>query len=87
PKPWRGVLDTWALAMILLAGWGGWLMWRGRALRPPPFLWLWPLVLFVPVVLFLMTVRYRLPLDPFVLMLAAVALLHGRDRPPLGSAP
>jgi peptidoglycan/LPS O-acetylase OafA/YrhL/4-amino-4-deoxy-L-arabinose transferase-like glycosyltransferase len=81
PGRWRGVLETWVLASILLAGWGAWLLWRRRAPRAPWFLWLAPLILAAPPALFLSVPRYRLPLDLFLTMLAAVALVHGARGP------
>ncbi|MEV4422380.1 glycosyltransferase family 39 protein [Patulibacter sp. NPDC049589] len=52
---------------------------RGRD-RGPLWLWLVPVVLFLGVVPLLGPPRYRIPVDPFLAILAAVALLAVRDR-------
>jgi 4-amino-4-deoxy-L-arabinose transferase-like glycosyltransferase len=66
----RGVLCFWAFAVLALAGAA-----TARARRAPPWLWAVPLLLFLSVVfLAVETPRYRTPLDPFVILLAAVAL-------------
>jgi hypothetical protein len=51
-----------------------------RARRAPPWLWAVPALLFLSVVfLAVETPRYRTPLDPFVILLAAVALTAAGD--------
>jgi 4-amino-4-deoxy-L-arabinose transferase-like glycosyltransferase len=49
----------------------------GGARRIPAFIWLYALLLFVDVSFISGAARYRLPLDPFFLMLAAYALVRG----------
>jgi hypothetical protein len=66
----RGVLCFWAFAVLALAGAA-----TAAARRAPPFVWAVPAVLFLSVVfLAVETPRYRTPIDPFVVLLAAVAL-------------
>lgn len=74
PPGSRTLVNVGVVVMFLLAGAGA-LMRRTR--ETPLFVWLVPVLLFVPVALFLATPRYRLPLDPFLLMLAGVALAQG----------
>jgi hypothetical protein len=73
PAGMRTPLEIGVVVMLLLAAAGACLR-RARAV--PLFVWLVPLLLFIPVVFFLATPRYRLPLDPFLLMLAALALVQ-----------
>jgi 4-amino-4-deoxy-L-arabinose transferase-like glycosyltransferase len=66
----RGVRCFWLFALLALAG-----IATRAARRAPPFLWAVPALLFASVVfLAVETPRYRTPLDPFVVILAAVAL-------------
>lgn len=51
---------------------------RRRAARPPWWVWLVPLLLIAPSVIALGAPRYRAQLDPFLVLLAAVALTHRR---------
>jgi 4-amino-4-deoxy-L-arabinose transferase-like glycosyltransferase len=46
-----------------------------RSPRAPPFVWSFPLLLVLPAVLFWGLQRYRAPLDPFLVMLAAVGIV------------
>jgi len=66
----RGVLCFWAFAALAIVGAA-----TARARRAPAWLWAVPLLLFLSVVfLAVETPRYRTALDPFVVLLAAVAL-------------
>lgn len=65
------VYTFWAVGLLALGG-----AIRG-ARRVPLAFWLCPVVLLIPSALFLGSTRYRSPADPFVVMLAAVALLAG----------
>ena len=73
PSGARTPLEIGVVIMLLLAAAGAVLR---RTREAPLFVWLVPLLLFLPVAAFLATPRYRLPLDPFLLMLAAVALVQ-----------
>jgi hypothetical protein len=65
-----GAVCFWAFAALAIAGAA-----TSRARRAPPWLWAVPALLFLSVVfLAVETPRYRTPLDPFVILLAAVAL-------------
>jgi 4-amino-4-deoxy-L-arabinose transferase-like glycosyltransferase len=48
--------------------------------RAPPFVWWVPVLLLVPALAIYGLPRYRAPVDPFLVMLAAVALVALRDR-------
>ena len=82
PAGMRTPLEIGVVVMLLLAAAGAV---SRRARVAPLFVWLVPLLLFIPVVLFLATPRYRLPLDPFLVMLAALTLVQAasylRGRP------
>jgi 4-amino-4-deoxy-L-arabinose transferase-like glycosyltransferase len=66
----RGVLCFWVFGALAIAGAA-----TARARRAPAWLWAVPLLLFLSVVfLAVETPRYRTALDPFVVLLAAVAL-------------
>ena len=77
PPDLRAPLKAGVVIMLLLAAAGA-LLRRTRV--APGFVWLVPLGLFLPAAAFLATPRYRLPLDPFLLMLAAVAIVSATDR-------
>ena len=66
--------------MLILALLGG----VAQALRPgrraPPFLWAFVVVMLLPGIAVYGISRYRAPADPFLLMLAAVALVAAADR-------
>jgi 4-amino-4-deoxy-L-arabinose transferase-like glycosyltransferase len=65
-----GVWCFWVFALLAVAG-----IATNAARRAPPFVWAVPALLFLSVVfLAVETPRYRTPLDPFVVLLAAVAL-------------
>jgi hypothetical protein len=75
-----GVLCFWIFALLAVAG-----AWTARARATPFFVWLVPL-LFAGSVVFLTleTPRYRTAVDPFVVLLAALAvtaLIERRRRP------
>lgn len=46
-----------------------------RATRAPPFVWLFPVLMVLPAIAVVGLPRYRAPVDPFLVMLAAVALV------------
>jgi MYXO-CTERM domain-containing protein len=83
-----GVICFWAFALLALAG-----AFTRRARRTPLFVWLIPLLLYLSVVFLVVeTPRYRTGIDPFVVMLAALALRRAlpgagdREPPPPGRA-
>ncbi|MDX6733304.1 MAG: hypothetical protein QOC54_3252 [Baekduia sp.] len=75
----RGVLCFWAFALLAIAG-----ATTRATRRVPPFVWAVPALMFLSVVfLAVETPRYRTALDPFIVLLAAVALttaVRGRVR-------
>jgi 4-amino-4-deoxy-L-arabinose transferase-like glycosyltransferase len=78
-----GVICFWVFALLALAG-----AVTKRARRTPFFVWLIPILLYLSVVFLVVeTPRYRTGIDPFIVMLAALALrraLPGAgDREPL----
>ena len=79
------VYAFWALGLLMLAG-----AVTRAARRPPWALWLCPLLVFLSTVVFLGATRYRAPADPFLIMLAALALVaawrHWSQRLPVPSA-
>ena len=69
-----GVYCFWAFALLALFG-----ATRRAARRVPAFVWAVPLVMYLSVVfLAIETPRYRAPLDPFLILLAALALTARR---------
>ena len=65
-----GVFCFWAFAVLALLG-----AFTRRARRTPFFVWLIPILLYLSVVVLVVeTPRYRTGIDPFVVMLAALAL-------------
>ncbi len=69
------VYSFWALALLGIAGL------ISRAVRSAPLaLWGCPLVIYLTTVPLLGLTRYRSPADPFLIMLAAVALVPGWQR-------
>ena len=65
-----GVICFWVFALLALAG-----ATTRLARRTPLFVWLIPLLLYLSVVLLVVeTPRYRTGIDPFIVMLAALAL-------------
>lgn len=66
----RGVLCFWLVALLAIAG-----AFTTAARRTPGFVWLVPVLMYLSVVFLVVeTPRYRTPIDPFVLLLAAMAL-------------
>lgn len=73
PHGWRWWL-RWSLYLTLvLAACGLVVLWRG-GVRGPPFMWWAPVIVFLGSVWVVGGPRYRAPLDPFIAMLAGVAL-------------
>ncbi len=77
-----GVICFWVFALLALAG-----AFTRQARRTPLFVWLIPVLLYLSVVFLVVeTPRYRTGIDPFIVMLAALALLRalpgGGDREP-----
>ena len=66
----RGVVAFWLLALLAIAG-----AFTKAARRTPFFVWLVPVLMYLSVVFLVVeTPRYRTPIDPFVVILAAMAL-------------
>jgi 4-amino-4-deoxy-L-arabinose transferase-like glycosyltransferase len=77
-----GVIGFWVFALLALAG-----AFTRQARRTPLFVWRIPVLLYLSVVFLVVeTPRYRTGIDPFIVMLAALALLRalpgGGDREP-----
>jgi len=67
-----------ALALLALAG-----ALTPAARRAPAWLWLAPILLFASVILAGSAIRYRVPIEPFLALLAALALTaRERQQPP-----
>ena len=86
PSDWRAAgagLDMPAAAGVLTSAWF-WLVLAlaiaglatGAGRRAPPFLWLMAGLMYLSAALVISGVRFRMPLEPFVVMLAGVALAH-----------
>jgi 4-amino-4-deoxy-L-arabinose transferase-like glycosyltransferase len=72
----RGILCFWIVAGLALAG-----ALTHRARRLPPYVWLVPVLMFLSVVFLVVeTPRYRTPIDPFLVLLAAAAVATGSER-------
>jgi hypothetical protein len=72
----RGIVCFWIVAGLALAG-----ALTSRARRAPPYVWLVPALMFLSVVFLVVeTPRYRTPIDPFLVLLAAAALATGWER-------
>ena len=69
------VYAFWLLAAVAVCG-----AFTRAARRPPVWFWVLPTLMALSSILFLGVTRYRAPADPFVVMLAALALLSARDR-------
>jgi 4-amino-4-deoxy-L-arabinose transferase-like glycosyltransferase len=72
PPDWAlaGVICFWAFALLAVAG-----AFTKLARRTPMFVWLIPILLYLSVVFLVVeTPRYRTGIDPFIVMLAALAL-------------
>lgn len=74
---WRGALDYGFAPFALLAVAG---CLTAAARRAPPWLWLVPVLMLAGVVLINASPRFRAPADPFVAMLAALAISAGLAR-------
>jgi 4-amino-4-deoxy-L-arabinose transferase-like glycosyltransferase len=71
-----GVYCFWLFAVLALAG-----AFTGLARRAPWYVWAFPALMYLSVVfLVIETPRYRTPLDPFVVILAALALVAAGRR-------
>jgi 4-amino-4-deoxy-L-arabinose transferase-like glycosyltransferase len=72
----RGIVCFWIVAGLALAG-----VATRRARRAPPFVWAVPVLMFLSVVFLVVeTPRYRSAIDPFVVLLAGLALTSGLAR-------
>jgi 4-amino-4-deoxy-L-arabinose transferase-like glycosyltransferase len=85
--PARAALPAWlafyAVALLALAG-----LALGAVRRRAGWLWLSPLLLWISVVVISGDLRYRLPVELFIVLLAGFALARGWDRlSPQGDAP
>jgi hypothetical protein len=69
------VYTFWLLGALALAG-----VSTQAARRPPAAFWACPVVLVLPTILFLGATRYRSAADPFLVMLAALALVAATRR-------
>jgi 4-amino-4-deoxy-L-arabinose transferase-like glycosyltransferase len=71
-----GVLCFWAFAVLALAG-----CFTARARRTPWYVWAVPVLVYLSVVFLVVeTPRYRTGIDPFVVLLAALAVAAGAER-------
>jgi 4-amino-4-deoxy-L-arabinose transferase-like glycosyltransferase len=78
----RGVYCFWLFGLLALAG-----AFTRAARRAPWFVWAFPVLMYLSVVVLVIeTPRYRTPLDPFIVVLAALAVvaLARRLRPAAG---
>jgi 4-amino-4-deoxy-L-arabinose transferase-like glycosyltransferase len=72
----RGVYCFWVFAVLAIAG-----AFTRAARRAPWFVWAFPALMYLSVVLLVIeTPRYRTPMDPFIVMLAALALVAAARR-------
>ena len=72
----RGILCFWIVAALAVAGAA-----TRRARRAPRYVWAVPVLMFLSVVFLVVeTPRYRTPIDPFLVLLAAAALAAGWER-------
>jgi 4-amino-4-deoxy-L-arabinose transferase-like glycosyltransferase len=72
----RGVLCFWIVAALALAG-----TVAGAARGTPRFVWAFPALMFLSVVFLVVeTPRYRTPIDPFLVLLAAAAVVTAVQR-------
>jgi Dolichyl-phosphate-mannose-protein mannosyltransferase len=86
PSDWRAAgagMDMPAAAGVLTSAWF-WIVLAlavagiatGAARRAPRFLWLLAVLMYLSAAVVISGVRFRMPLEPFVVMLAGVALVH-----------
>lgn len=71
-KPWRPVVQVSVYLLVLAAAAGAWGL-RRRA--GPLWVWLFPVLLLAAIVPLLGSPRYRAPVDPFLILLAAGGLV------------
>ncbi len=72
----RGILCFWIFAALALAG-----AFTAMARRTPWWVWAMPILMFLSVVFLVVeTPRYRTPIDPFIVLLAAAALVTAARR-------
>jgi len=72
----RGVVCFWLFALLAVAG-----AFTRAARRTPWFVWAFPALMYLSVMfLVIETPRYRTPIDPFIVMLAALALVAAGRR-------
>jgi hypothetical protein len=72
----RGILCFWVFAALALAG-----AFTAMARRTPWYVWAMPILMFFSVVFLVVeTPRYRTPIDPFIVLLAAAALVTAGRR-------
>jgi 4-amino-4-deoxy-L-arabinose transferase-like glycosyltransferase len=72
----RGVYCFWLFAVVAVAG-----AFTAAARRAPWFVWAFPVLMYLSVVfLVIETPRYRTPIDPFIVVLAALALVAAGRR-------
>jgi len=73
-----GVICFWVIALLAVAG-----AFTARARRTPLFVWAVPVLMYLSVVFLVVeTPRYRSPIDPFVILLAALAVTSRRRAGP-----
>jgi 4-amino-4-deoxy-L-arabinose transferase-like glycosyltransferase len=78
----RGVICFWIVSALALAG-----ALAGVARRTPWHVWAFPVLMFLSVVFLVVeTPRYRTPIDPFLVLLAAAALVAAARRVPTALA-
>jgi 4-amino-4-deoxy-L-arabinose transferase-like glycosyltransferase len=72
----RGVCCFWVFAVLAVAG-----AFTAAARRPPWFVWAFPALMYLSVVFIVIeTPRYRTPMDPFIVVLAALAVVAAGRR-------
>jgi hypothetical protein len=72
----RGIVCFWIFAALALAG-----AFTAMARRTPWYVWAMPILMFFSVVFLVVeTPRYRTPIDPFIVLLAAAALVTAARR-------
>jgi 4-amino-4-deoxy-L-arabinose transferase-like glycosyltransferase len=72
----RGILCFWIFAALAVAG-----AFTAMARRAPWYVWAFPVLMFLSVVFLVVeTPRYRLPIDPFIVLLATAAVVTAARR-------